>query len=678
MDIADSANVTTSSKEQELLHPGEVTWSPPGHAVPKMQQFMDRVNTWHGLKLNSYRDLHLWSVSDVSMFWEDIVRFFAVLGDGMDGPAIEELRMPGAVWYPNAKLNFAENVLRFAKNDSTAHQTAILHVRENNTTDRLTWVELKDRVESLAANFRARGIGANDVIAAVLPNVPEAIIGLLAAASIGAVWAINSPDMSVDATLERISQLDPKAVIGIDSYRFKGKEIILDAYFAEIAEAFEADVLKLMVRGSDPSVERLAGFLDFTELMHGDARLKPQRMPFAHPLWVLFSSGTTGAPKGIVHSHGGITLEAFKGIGIQQDMGPSDRYYVAANTSWMVWNTLTMTLMVGSSVVTYAGSPRLGGDDRQFEILSMTETTMFATGAAYLALGEKSELVPREKFDLGCLRRIMSTASPLSPSTWRWVHEAVKTDVHLGSDSGGTDICSGMLGSNPLSPVYLGELQGPCLGVAAEVWDEEGNRVYNEVGELVVTAPMPSMPVAFWNDPHGHRMYEAYFDHYPATWRHGDWVTETARGSFIVQGRSDATLNRQGVRLGTADIYAVLDDISQVAQSLVVGVEFDHGEYYMPLFVELTDGQELSDGLTSYINAQIRTKTSARHVPDEIVYVPEVPVSHTNKRLEVPIKRLYLGMELQKALNIGSVANPEALNWFVEHAGRIRKRFQRA
>lgn len=653
-------------------HPGEITWQPSGRS--NMHRFVDAMNERNGLQLESYADLHRWSVEDVSGFWEAVVEFFDVVGEGLEDPATTELKLPGTQWYPNARLNFTENILRYADDATMAHRTAITHVFEDNTTETIAWAELASRVGSLAASLKERGVGHGDVVAAVLPNIPEAIIGLLATASLGAMWTINSPDMSTVATLSRITQLNPKVLIGVDGYQFKGKIIDLSGYMREVAQHLPETQTRIMVhRVNRPAADDPA-FEDFAQLETTPQRVTPERVPFDHPLWVLFSSGTTGAPKGIVHSHGGIVLEAYKGIGLQQDMGVGDSYYVAANTSWMVWNTLAITMMVGAGVATYDGSPKVGGEDRQFEILDLTGATMFATGAAYLTLVEKSGFVPGEEYDLSRLRRIMSTGSPLPPSTWSWVHTAVKGDVHLGSDSGGTDICSGILGSNPMDPVRLGELQGPCLAVAAEAWNETGQPVFDSLGELVVTKPMPSMPVFFWNDPDGARMTDAYFDWYPNIWRHGDWVTETNRGTFIVHGRSDATLNRQGVRLGTADIYAVVDDVPQVQQSLVLGVEYPGGKYYMPLFVELADGVVLDDALIERLQKAIRQHTSARHVPDEIIAVPAIPVSHTNKRLEVPIKRLYLGMQLSDALNIGSVSNPEALDWFVEHAQQIRAR----
>lgn len=665
--------VSMKSIPAPRFEPGDITWTPQG-SRPRMRDFMDRVNTRRGLDLRDYADLHAWSVVQVSEFWEEVVDYFQILGTGLNAPALSEKVMPGASWYPEGRLNFAQNVLRHASDSAMAQKTAIVRINEQNETVEISWSQLAEQVGSLAAALRERGVGEGDVVAAVLPNIPEALIGLLATATLGAIWSINSPDMSVEATLGRVGQLEPKVLVGVDGYQFKGKRIELDAYYAEVARRLPSVTVRLMVTNL-PGAELTEGYEPFGPLLEGSQRVQPVQVAFDHPLWVLFSSGTTGAPKGIVHSHGGITLEAYKGIGLQQDMGPQDRYYVAANTSWMVWNSLANTMITGCSVVTYDGSPFLGGPERQFEILSLTGATMFATGAAYLSQVEKAGVTVGERFDLSKLRRVMSTGSPLPASTWSWFHEVVKADVHLGSDSGGTDICSGFLGSNPLEPVRLGQLQGACLGAAVETWDASGTRVYDQLGEMMVTAPMPSMPVSFWNDPEGERYHSSYFASYPGVWRHGDWITETDSGAFMVHGRSDATLNRQGVRLGTADIYTVVDDLPQIAQSLVLGIELPAGGYYMPLFVQLADGVELDGELVEHLNASIKMRTSARHVPDEIIAVPAIPISHTNKRLEVPIKRLFLGFELDQALNVGSVANPEALNWFVQRAAEfVRER----
>lgn len=651
-----------------------VTWQP---SVEQQQQcrlwdFMTWVGRHRGIELADYRDVWQWSVQDASEFWDAVRQYFEVLGDGLDGPALTDEQMPGARWYPNARLNFAENVLRHAQNPALADTTALLTVTEENVVTDLTWRQLEAQVASLAGRLRVLGVGEGDRVAAVLPNLPEAIIGLLATASIGALWTINSPDLSADATLDRLRQLEPKVLIGVDGYRFNGKYFDRREHLATVEAGLPSVDHTIVVDSEHVATPECIGpRIDFAGLVTDSVSADYTRVAFDHPLWILFSSGTTGAPKGIVHGHGGITLEALKGAGLNQDMGPGDLYYVAANTSWMVWNTLVNNLMSGASVVTYAGSPMVGRKDRQFEIIALTGATMFATGAAYLSVVEKAGLHPGADWDLSCLRSILSTGSPLPDSTWLWVHEHVKRDVHLGSDSGGTDICSGFIGSNPLEPVHVGELQGPLLGVAVEAWSEGGDRVIGEVGEMIITRPMPSMPVFFWGDADGTKYRSAYFEKFTDVWTHGDWITETPQGSFVVHGRSDATLNRGGVRLGSADIYAALQFVPEVQDSLVIGIEQPNGGYYMPLFVTLTQGETLSPELRDRIRATIHRHTSARHVPDDIIVAPAIPVTHANKKIEVPIKKIFIGHDPATAVNRGSLANPEAVDWFVTFAAHL-------
>ena len=627
--------------------------------------------------VSDYRELWRWSVADLSMFWGAVREYFDVVGEGFEGPVLAQERMPGAVWYPGARLNFAENVLRHAASTELADSVAVLSIREDDSTATLTWRELEGMVASLAARLRGLGVEPGDRVAAVLPNLPEALIGLLATASIGATWSINSPDLSVHATLERLRQLAPTVLIGVEGYRYNGADVDRVEYLAEIEAGLPSLVHTILVRNPDRAYQGTnaerdrARRLDFGALVTDVVQPRYERVPFDHPLWVLFSSGTTGAPKGIVHGHGGMTLEALKGTALNQNMGPGSRYYVAANTSWMVWNTLVNNLMSGASVVTYSGSPLVGGSDRQFDIIARTRTTMFATGAAYLSLVEKSGLEPGRAHDLAALTSVMSTGSPLATSTWRWFHDHVKRDVHLGSDSGGTDVCSGFVGSNPLEPVHVGEIQGPLLGVAVEAWSESGRRVIDEVGEMVITRPMPSMPVFFWGDD-GSRYLSSYFEAFPGVWAQGDWITETAQGAFVVHGRSDATLNRAGVRLGSADIYAAIQRLPEVRESLVIGLEEPEGGYYMPLFVVLADGCHFDEELEQRIRATIRDFASARHVPDEIIVAPAIPVTHAQKKIEVPLKKLLAGHRPDTTINRGSLANPESIDWFVEWAGRYR------
>lgn len=656
---------TTADSSQDQTSAPTVTWIPDPDHHSAMEYFIAWLAEHRGIEVNGYRELHAWSVQDLPTFWDAVREFFGVIGEGFDGPVLPEAAMPGARWYPNARLNFAENVLRWADDPKRADQPAIVHLTEANEVQEVTWAGLRSRVMQLSDRLSSLGVRPGDRVAAVLPNNPAALIGLLASASLGAVWTISSPDLSVTATLSRLQQLEPTVLIGTHGYEFNGKHLDFSSQLDAIAAGL-------------PTVTAVLTDDDLDEDSSGstaNATVEPayQRVPFDHPLWILFSSGTTGNPKGIVHGHGGMTLEALKGTGFQQDMGPADRYYVAANTSWMVWNTLVNNLIAGASVVTYSGSPKFGDVDRQFEILAITQSTMFATGAAYLSLVEKSGLVPADRWDLSRLRSILSTGSPLPDSTWQWVHRAVRREVHLGSDSGGTDICSGFIGSNPLEPVHLGELQGPLLGVDVQSWNEDGRRVIGEVGEMVICQPMPSMPVHLWNDSDGSRYRDTYFSTFPGVWVQGDWVTETQRGGFVVHGRSDATLNRAGVRLGSADIYAALQQVPEVIQSMVIGVEHDSG-YYMPLFVELAEGATLNDKLRQKINDTIRARASARHVPDEIIPAPGIPITHAGKRIEVPIKRLFLGKSPAEAINTGSLSNPETVDFFVHQAQSFRTR----
>lgn len=656
-----------------------VTWQPTPEQVrnARLSDFMRWVEARHEVSLKDYRDIWNWSVTELSDFWDGVREYFGILGEGFDGPALAGERMPGAQWYPDARLNFTENVLRHASNPQLRDSPAILELDEDDSRRDISWSKLAGRVGALSKHLRGIGVKPGDRVAAVLPNIPEAIIGLLAAASIGAVWTINAPDLSAQATLDRLAQLEPTVLIGADGYRFNGKEFDRLEHLAEVRAGLPSVRHTILVKKLNPDLA--AGDVAFE---HGDfaqltgTAVEPEflRVPFDHPLWILFSSGTTGAPKGIIHGHGGMTLEASKGCGLNQDMGPGDLYYVAANTSWMVWNTLVNNLMVGASVVTYAGSPTFGRPDRQFQILANTGTTMFATGAAYLNLAQKAEVHPGRDWDLSRLRAILSTGSPLPETTWQWVHDEVKADVHLGSDTGGTDICSGFIGSNPLDPVYLGYLQGPLLGVAVQAWNEAGAPVIGEVGELVVSRPMPSMPVAFWGDADGSRYRGSYFEKYPGAWTQGDWITESPWGGFVVHGRSDATLNRSGVRLGSADIYAAVQQVPEVADSLVIGVEEPNGGYFMPLFVVLKDGETLTPELSERIGKTIRSLTSARHVPDTVIQAASLPVTHAGKKIEIPIKRLFLGHAPEEVINLGSLSNPDTVDWFVRQALGYRAR----
>lgn len=636
----------------------EVTWSPTEASVraTNLWSLRELVRRRHGIELDDYTQFWQWSVDEPGAFWDAVREHAGIVGDGLVGPALAEARMPGAVWYPAARLNYAENVLRWAR--VMPDEVAIVGLEEDGNRTEWSWARLTSLTAALAARLRGLGVEKGDVVAAVLPNIPEAIVGLLATASIGAVWSVCSPDFAEQAIIDRLSPLAPKVLLASGGYTFKGTRVDPRARVAAVAAAIP----------SAPVVE----YIDDLDALE-PAAAAYARLPFDHPLWVLFSSGTTGAPKGIVHGHGGILLESAKGMGLQFDLGPSDRYFTAANTSWMVWNTLAQSLCVGASVVTFPGASIWPEVDRQFEIVAQSRATMLATGAAYLALVEASGLRPGERHDLSALHTIMSTGSVLAPSTWRWVHDAVKAHVHLTSDSGGTDVCGGLIGGNPWQSVHLGELQGPVLGTPIQVRSADGGQAgVGEVGELVITGPVPSMPVAFWNDPDGAKYRAAYFEHDPSVWTHGDWISRTPSGGVIVHGRSDATLNRDGVRLGSAEIYSALQSLPEVRDSVVLGLELPGGGYWMPLFVQLADGVVADEALVARIRSTIRSRTSARHVPDAVETVPGIPTTHAGKRIEVPLKKLFLGEDPATAVNRGSLANPGAVDWFVERAHQFR------
>ena len=666
-------------------HGTGVIWEPTrGEASSsRLRHFLDRVEITRGVTLSTYREALEWSITDLSGFWDSLREFFDVLGDGFDGPALAEERMPGAVWYPNARINFAENILRNALDPAVRRTTAIVHLEEDGSTTELSWSEFARRVGGFAESLRSLGVQAGDRVVAVLPNIPEAIIGLLASASIGATWCICSPDLAAKATLERLGQLDPVVLIGSRGYDFNGKWFDRTGHLVEIRAGLPTVRHTIVVGdagaadGVDESASRPAAvdlgadILNFAALSVAGPLPTFERVSFDHPLWVLFTSGTSGKPKGIVHGHGGMTLEMLKMFGLHFDMRPGDRYYVAANTSWMVWNTVLGNLVVGASVVTYAGSPMYPSVDRQFEIVSTSGVTMMATGAAYLQLVQGAGIDPGTDHNLDALKVIMSTGSTLPDATYQWVHDHVNARTHLSDTSGGTDVCSAFVGPNPLEPVVLGRIQGALLGVAVEVRDESGRAVIDEVGELVITRPMPSMPVAFWGDTDGARYHAAYFEQFPDVWTHGDWALEAANGTFEIRGRSDATLNRAGVRLGSAEIYGALQGLPGVRDSLVLGVELPQGAYYLPLFVVLADAAVLDDELRTTIVAAIRRDASARHVPDEILAAPAIPVTHAGKKIEIPLKKLFMGEDPAK-LDRGAIANPDALDWFVTEAQRFR------
>jgi len=526
----------------------QLLWEPAKEriATSRMSAYMEWLARERQRRFNGYGELWRWSVEDLEGFWFSIWDYFDVIASAPPTAVLGERRMPGARWFPGARLNWAENLLRHADREGPA----VIGLSEGSEPVELSWPELTAEVASFAAALRELGVRAGDRVAAYLPNIPQAVVALLATASVGAIWSCCAPDFGTQGVVDRFRQIAPAVLIAVDGYRFGAKDVDRDAVLAELREQLPSVRHTIVVRHRYPDRPVPPGTLTFDDLTGRSAEPRYEQVPFDYPLWILYSSGTTGLPKGIVHSHGGILLEHLKLHGLHFDTGGDDRVFIFASTAWMVWNVLVSGLSVGATIVTYDGSPVTPAPDALFAVCAEHRVSRFGTGAAYLTLCERAGTRPGDRYDLSPLRSIMSTGSPLPDAVWPWVYDAVKRDVLLGSDCGGTDVCTAFIGSNPLLPVYAGELQAPDLGVRVESWSDAGKPLVGEVGEMVVTEPMPSMPVAFWNDPDGSRYREAYFATFPGVWRHGDWLTVTKDGTYIVHGRSDSTINRGGVRMG--------------------------------------------------------------------------------------------------------------------------------
>jgi len=622
-----------------------------------------------GLRFEDYAALWRWSVDDLEGFWSSIWEFFDVRASAPYDRVLAERRMPGARWFPSAQLNYAEQALR--RRDD---HLAVIFRSESGERRDLSYADLAIRVASVANGLRALGVRRGDRVAAYMPNIPETLIAFLATASLGAVWSACSPDFGIRAVADRFQQIEPRLLVAVDGYRYGGKAFDRTEEIRQIRADLPSLQATVMVpylhdRLDSASPGRVSSWSDLIG-QPGDLTFEP--VPFDHPLWILYSSGTTGLPKPIVQGHGGIVLEHLKSLGLQMDMKPDDRLFWYTTTGWMMWNLIISNLLLGSTVVLYDGSPVYPDPDALWRLPEQTRMTYFGTSASYLQSCMKAGLHPGRDANLAGLRALGSTGGPLSPEGFRWVYEEVKPDIWLGSVSGGTDVCTAFVGSCPLLPVFSGEIQCAYLGAKVEAFDERGQPVVGEVGELVVTEPMPSMPLYFWNDPDGARYRESYFEKYPGVWRHGDWIKITERGTYVIYGRSDSTLKRGGVRMGTSEFYRVVAEIPEVLDSLVVDLGGLGSEEALLLFVVLKDGAVLDDGVKRRINQALRSQLSPRHVPNEIWAVPQIPTTLNGKKLEVPVKRILTGTPVDRAVSWGAVANPDGLRFFTDLAQRRR------
>jgi acetoacetyl-CoA synthetase len=619
---------------------------------------------------DDYHALWQWSVDDVEGFWAAIWEFFEVESESGYETVLGRREMPGAEWFPGATVSYARHIFR-GRDDA---DVAMRHASELRELSQWTWGDLRARTAAIAAGLRALGVERGDRVVAYIPNIPEAVAGVLACASIGAIWSSCSPDFGARSVIDRFAQIEPKVLIAVDGYRYGGKDFDRLDVVARLQDemgSLEATVV-LPYLDAAPDLGRLKDAMTWDDLLaKGEgAELRFEELPFDHPLWVLYSSGTTGMPKPIVHSQGGILLEHLKKMNLHVDAQEGDRIFWFTTTGWMMWNFVVGCLLTPASIVLYDGNPGAPDMGVLWDLAEKAGITCFGTSAAYVAACMKAGVEPAEGRDLSALRSVGSTGSPLSPEGFQWIYDHVGSETWLFSTSGGTDMCTAFVGGVPTLPVYRGELQARSLGAKIESWDEEGKPHIGEVGELVITEPMPSMPIFFWGDEDGSRLRESYFDMYPGVWRHGDWIEITERGTAIITGRSDSTINRGGIRMGTSEIYRAVLSLDEIVDALVVDVPREGTDGWMPLFVVLREGAELDDDLVKAIRTRIREDCSPRHVPNEVHAIDEVPRTLSGKVLEVPVKRILMGQPADQAASRDSLANPKALDYFTEFAAR--------
>lgn len=621
-----------------------------------------------GRQFGDYQALWEWSVEEPGAFWGAIAAWGGVEFASPCRAFLENARMPGAVWFPGATLNYTAHVMRHAR----PGRCAIRHEAEDGTLTELDWAELRQRTAAFAAALQAQGIGRGDPVVGYLPNTPDTVVAFLATASLGAIWSLCAPDMGAATVLERFRQIAPKAIITTSGYSFGGRWHDRSGEVTRLLAGLPTLSAWISMDAADDVEAGALTRLDWHDLTSREGGIAPVMLPFDHPLWVVYSSGTTGSPKAIVHGHGGVVLEHLKLLGLHCDVGPGDVFGWYSSTGWIMWNLQVGGLLTGATIAIAEGSPGYPDNGRLWRFIERAGLTVFGAGAAWYTACMKAKVVPRDEADLGRLKMLGSTGSPLPPEAYEWIYQQARRDIWIAPIAGGTDFAGAFLAGCPTLPVRVGEMQCRALGAGVYAFDERGNPLVDEVGELVCTTPMPSMPLRFWGDEDGQRLRESYFDVYPGVWRHGDWVRITPEGGAIIYGRSDATINRHGIRMGTADIYRVVEDMAEIAGSLVVDLEYLGQPSCMVLFVKLSEGAVLDDALRAAIVERLRRQVSPHHIPDRIEAAPDIPFTLTGKKLEVPIKRRLLGQPMSAVATPDAMSNPGCLGWYDAFADRFR------
>jgi len=644
-------------------------WSPSVSFIQQsnLTRYVEWLQKEKDIKFENYPALWQWSVDNPAAFWESIWQYFGIKSYTPYRKIMSEDGMPHTKWFEGATLNYAEHVFR----NKTTGRPAILFASESQKVTPVSWETLEQEAASLQVYLKQCGIVPGDRVAAYIPNIPQATVSLLATISIGAIWSSCSPDFGSGSVLDRFRQIAPKVLIVVDGYQYNGKPFDKIDEVSKICEGLPSveKVIVISYLNGKPAIEKIRNAVLWDEVMRTPYNsLEYLPVPFSHPIWILYSSGTTGMPKAITHSHGGMLLEHLKYISFHNDVHAGENFFWFTTTGWMMWNFVQAALLAGATIVLYDGSPAYTEMNVLWKLSAELPVHHFGTSAPYIIACMKAGLSPGNDFDLSALRSIGSTGSPLPPEGFDYVYENIKKDVWLCSMSGGTDICTAWVGGNPWMPVIEGEIQCRTLGCSMYAFDEAGNRVDDKVGEMIVTKAMPCMPVYFWNDDNFERYLSSYFEMYPGIWRHGDWVKITQGGSVVISGRSDTTLNRQGIRIGTAEIYRAVDKIPEVKDSLIVNIELSDGGDYMPLFVMMKEGQELTPDIIIKIRSQLKNECSPRHVPDEIIVAPDIPFTISGKKMEAPVKRILMGKSVEQATNKGTMRNPESLDFYTGFA----------